>query len=99
MSHKYHFLQAMHSLHLHLPRHHPPPNTDPINSPAAWSSSNLVWVHFVSIVCVLSVIGNGFLLDSVVEATVACRGSLMASMEVMAKEAAATEVNKDAAEC
>ena len=33
------------------------------------------------------------------EATVACRGSLMASMEVMAKEAAATEVNKDAAEC
>ena len=66
---------------------------------AAWSSSsNLVCVHFVSIVCVLSVIGNGFLLlDSV--ATVACSGSLMALIEVMAKEAAATEVNKDAAEC
>ena len=73
-----------------------PPPLEGATGGGGSSSSSLVWVHFVSMACMGS-------LAEAVEAGAAeifCDWiSLVASMEVMANEAAATEVSRDAAEC
>ena len=60
------------------------------------SSSSLVWVHFVSMACAGSLAEA---VEAAGAAVIFSLISLVASMEVIANEAAATEVSRDAAEC